>query len=91
MKNGLALAIGLAFLLPCGSASATDHPNKPATVVFRDARVVCPAIVRNLDRRGGHESAVDVLRFAVARHYSKSDTQTLLRLCSLYARDAIRR
>ena len=66
-------------------AVAAGHPDKPAHIVFRDAKIICPVVLKNTKERGGRESAVDLLSFSVQRQYSKSDTKALLRLCSLYA------
>lgn len=84
----LSSAVMFLIVLMPAQAGAKDHPDKPAHIVIRDAKIICPVIVSNMNKRGGRESAVDVLRFAVARKYSRSDTKALLRLCSLYAQSA---
>lgn len=81
----LAFVLAVAALWSTAGAAA-DFPNKPANIVFRDAKIICPVVLRNVVKKGnGRQGVADVLTFAVARKYSRSDTKTLLRLCNLYA------
>ena len=84
MRRPLLLtALALAWTAP---GAAADYPNKPAHIVFRDAKILCPMILRDVVRTGnGKQGVANILVFAVERKYSRSDTKALLRICNLYA------
>ena len=82
-KLAIIAAIAVAWT---SAGAAVDHPNKPAHIVFRDAKIICPMVLRNVVKKGnGRQGVADILTFAVQRKYSRTDTKALLRTCNLYA------
>ena len=76
-----------ALAIASAPAQAKDYPDKPAGIVLRDAKIICPMLYKwvQTGARDGKEAARDIVRFAEGRKYSRSDTHTLLLYCQRYS------